>query len=318
MLNPQRDKSGFRLFLLVVLILGIALRFLNLDYKVYWFDEVYSTTRAAGFAIQEIDQAIFRNQIIAASQLQTYQRPKPDSTAIDTVNVLIAEDAKHPPLYFILAHFWMRGVGSSITASRTLPALLSLLSLPLMYSLAWELFASRQAAYLATGLLALSPFDILFAQTVRQYSLLTVTIIGSSFLLLQALRLKTWRTWILYGLACAVGLYTHLFFGLTLIAHGVSVFCYGVFSRRPWLTLKYLSAIAITSLLYSPWLGIMATHNQRALSSTDWTRTAVGFLYLVKFWILSFTSLFFDLDFGDTVWTYLSPLRGKESGVRSQ
>ena len=305
MLNPRRDKSGFRLFILVVLILGIVFRFFNLDYKVYWFDEVYSTTRTAGFAIQEIEQAIFCNQIIAASELQTYQRPKPNSTAIDTVNVLIAEDAKHPPLYFLLAHFWMRSMGSSITASRTLPALLSLLSLPLIYSLASELFTSRQAAYLATGLLALSPFDILFAQTVRQYSLLTVIIIGSSVLLLQALRLKTWRTWILYGLVCAMGLYTHLFFGLTLIAHAVSVFCYGVFSRRPWLMLKYLSAIAITSLLYIPWLGIMATHNQRALSSTDWTRTAVGFLYLVKFWILSFTSLFFDLDFGDTVWTYL-------------
>ena len=305
MLNPQRDKPGFRLFILVVLILGIAFRFLNLDYKVYWFDEVYSTTRAAGFAIQEIDQAIFRNQIIPASQLQTYQWPKPDSTAIDTVNILIAEDAKHPPLYFLLAHFWMRGVGSSVAASRTLPVLLSLLSLPLMYSLAWELFASRQAAYLATGLLALSPFDILFAQTVRQYSLLTVTIIGSSVLLLQALRLKTWLPWLLYGLACAIGLYTHLFFGLTLIGHGLLILGYGVFSRRPWLTLKYLCAIAITSLLYSPWFAVMATHNQRTLSSTDWTQVEVGFLYLLKFWILSFTSLFFDLDFGDPVWTYL-------------
>ncbi len=307
MLNPKRGRPRFRFLflLLVVLILGIGFRFFNLDYKVYWLDEVYSTTRAAGFAIQEIDRAIFRNQIIPASQLQTYQRLKPNSTAIDTVNILIAEDAKHPPLYFVLARFWMGSVGNSITASRALPALLSLLSLPLMYILTWELFASKQAAYLATSLLALSPFDILFAQTVRQYSLLTAMILGSSVLLLQALRFESWRTWIFYGLACAIGLYTHLFFSLTLIAHGVLVFCYGVFNRRLWLLVRYLFAIAITTLLYSPWLAIMATHNERALSSTDWTKVAVGFLYLLKFWILSFTCLFFDLDFGDTIGTYL-------------
>ena len=45
-----------------------------------------------------------------------------------------------------------------------------------MYVLAREVFASPLTAMFATTILALSPFDILFAQTAaRQYSFLNVT-----------------------------------------------------------------------------------------------------------------------------------------------
>ena len=308
MSTPQLYRLGFRLLLLTVLMLGVGFRFFNLDHKVYWLDEVYSATRAAGYTLEEIDRAIFQNQAIAATDLQIYQNPKPDSTATDTIQVLIAEDAKHPPLYFFLASVWMRWMGHSVAVARMLPALLSLLSLPLMYGLTWELFASYPIAGLATGLLAVSPFGILFAQTARQYSLLTVMILASSGLLLRAVRLKTGRSWGLYALASALGLYTHLFFWLTLIGHGVMVFADGARRRCFRVGLNYLGAIALSSLLFSPWLVILSTHNERTISSSQWTQSAVGFVYLLKFWILSFTSLFFDLDFGDTLGTYLQRL----------
>lgn len=107
----------------------------------------------------------------------------------------------------------MQIFGSSLTASRVLPVLFSLIGLPLMYALGLELFASPIVAILATVLLALSPFDVLFAQTARQYSLLTTLVIGSSFTLLQALRLPTRVNWGLYALSSALGFYTHPFLG---------------------------------------------------------------------------------------------------------
>lgn len=216
-------KTWFGFFIIVLLVLGVFFRFFNLEGKLYWHDEVYTTMRAAGFTRQEIDAELFQNRIFAAPELQKYQRLKPGSTPADTIRSLALEDPQHPPLFFLMARFWMQAFGSSLTASRTLPAILSLLALPLMYGLALELFASRMVAVLATALLALSPFDILFAQTARQYGLLTVMVIGSSFLLLRALRLKTWQNWGLYALATLIGLYTHPFFGLTLIAQAVYV-----------------------------------------------------------------------------------------------
>ncbi|MGC1394990.1 MAG: glycosyltransferase family 39 protein [Coleofasciculaceae cyanobacterium] len=300
-------------FFVILLAIGIFFRFANLEYKTYWHDEVYTSMRAAGYTRQEIDQEIFDNRIIAAGELQKFQRIKPQSTAVDTIRSLATEDPQHPPFYFLIARFWMQMFGSSLTASRSLPALLSLLGLPLMYKLGLELFDSRLAAVVAATLYALSPFDILFAQTARQYSLLTVVVIASSLSLLLALRKATWHYWLVYSITSAVGLYTHPFFGLTLIAHGVYVLLLSLqlnFSSSRFqissILWHYLLAMIVTLGLYSPWLFVLATNYQQALATTDWARISVDVIYLTKLWTLSFSSLFFDLDFGfNNIQTYL-------------
>lgn len=78
------------------------------------------------------------------------------------------------------------------------------------------------------------------------------------------------------------------------------------FSQNLKLFFQYLLAVAAALVLYSPWLVVLKNNHQRMSDTTDWARISVEFLYLVKLWILSFTALFFDLDFGfDNVWTYL-------------
>jgi len=305
--------------LIFLLLIGMTFRFVNLKHKVYWHDEVYTSMRAAGYTRNEIDQALFQNQVIPAGDLQQYQRLKPNSTPMDTVRSLAVEDPQHPPLYFLLARFWMQGLGSSLVASRSLPAILSLLALPAMYALAWELFGCHATALLATTFLALSPFDVLFAQTARQYSLLTVLVLVSSYALLYALRSDSqqrpgsrrrspwssypWLAWGWYGLAVAIGLYTHPFFALTIAGHGVYLVgaIWLQYRSRVALIQRIMPfglALAIAGILYSPWLGVLWFNQQRALATTDWTQVFPGFDYLVKLWTLSFTSLFLDLDFG--------------------
>lgn len=310
--SVNTKNSRWLMSLLAIgILLGIGFRFFDLDHKLYWHDEAYTSIRAAGFTRQEIDDKLFQNRIVAAPELQKYQRIKPGSTEADTIRSLALEDPQHPPLYFLMARWWMQQFGSSLTASRSLPAILSLLSLPLMYALAQELFASNLAALLATALLALSPFDILFAQTARQYSLLTATVIGSSWLLLRAVRLRALPNWACYSLAIALGLYTHPFFSLTLIGHGVFIIAYWLFVKKTKLrghvtNSQFFLAVTAALILYIPWIYVLATNLGRASATTDWTRVSPGLLYLVKFWTLSFTALFFDFDFGfDNIWTYL-------------
>ncbi len=297
--------------LAIGILLGIGFRFFELDRKLYWHDEAYTSIRAAGFTRQQIDDELFQNRIIPAPELQKYQQIKPGSTEADTIRSLALEDPQHPPLYFLMARWWMQQFGSSLTASRSLPALLSLLSLPLMYALAQELFASNLTALLATALLALSPFDILFAQTARQYSLLTVLVIGSSWLLLRAVRLRDWQNWVSYSLVSALGFYTHPFFSLTLVGHGAFVISYWLFVKKRAVeghvtNSQFFLAVIGSLILYIPWIYVLGTNLERASATTDWTRVSPGLLYLVKLWTLSFTALFFDLDFGfDNIWTYL-------------
>ncbi|NJO42764.1 MAG: glycosyl transferase family 39 [Cyanobacteria bacterium CRU_2_1] len=280
--------------------------------------------RAAGFTRQEIDTELFQNKFFPAPELQKFQQIKPGSTVADTIYSLRTEDPQHPPLYFLMARQWMQWFGGSLTASRSLPAFLSLLSLPLMYGLAMELFAFRLAALLSTALLALSPFDILFAQTARQYGLLTTIVIGSSWLLVRAVRRSTWQHWGLYALSVAIGLYTHPFFALTVVGQGAYVLLMSLAQKQdsdpegiaepqlrrtlsatflPWAwrlrsPVYFVSAIAIALILYIPWILVLLDNHQRASATTDWTRASVGILYLLKLWTLSFTSLFIDLDFG--------------------
>lgn len=327
--------------LIGLIVLGVVFRFVNLNHKVYWHDEVYTSLRAAGYTRAEIDQDLFQNREVTVSALQAYQQIKPGSTAMDTVRSLAVEDPQHPPLYFLLTRGWMQAVGVPFTAwfnsplsvTRTLPAFLSLLALPAMYGLAWELFASHPVSLLATTLIALSPYDVLFAQTARQYSLLTVLVILSSFLLLRSIRMLqadtiysstskrhvtrhsiTWLNWGLYTLSVALGFYTHPFFGLTVISHGVYVAaCYywsPDWRHQGWLIARFFfGAIAIAVVLFSPWLVVLLTNLRRATATTDWTQVMPGFSYLLKLWALSFTSLFFDLDAGfDQPLTYLMRL----------
>jgi uncharacterized membrane protein len=97
-------------------------------------NEAYTSLRAAGFTRQQIDDELFQNMIVTAPELPKYQRIKPGSTAADTIHSLALEDPQHPPFYLLMARFWMEEFGSSLTAARSSPALLSLLSLPLMYA----------------------------------------------------------------------------------------------------------------------------------------------------------------------------------------
>jgi uncharacterized membrane protein len=320
----QTISTGLRILLTIVIILGVAFRFINIDRKVYWHDEVYTSMRAAGYTRGGIDQELFQNKLMAAPSLQKFQQIKPGSTVKDTIDSLKTEDPQHPPLYFLMARFWMQNFGGSVTASRLLPAILSLASLPLMYKLAIELFCSQRVAWMATALIAISPFDILFSQTARQYGLLTTLVIGSSLALLRALRgarkgslrHSTWKNWLIYGLSVAFGLYTHPFFALTLIGHGVFIFM----GRRNVQTARWIvppvvkginrwvgfgSAIVLALVLYIPWIQVLFTNAQRTSDTTDWARIPQPFSYLAKLWTLSFTSLFVDLDFGfDTPLTF--------------
>src|SRR5690606_15494177 len=110
---------------------------------------------------------------------------------------------KHPPLFYVLLRIWCGAFGDSVFAMRFLAALISLLAFPALWWLCRELFFEdenrRLIALVALALLALSPFHVLYAQEVREYSIWTVAIFVSCALLLRALRLGERKWWIAYG-----------------------------------------------------------------------------------------------------------------------
>jgi uncharacterized membrane protein len=158
-----------RFFIVILLAIGIFFRFVNLDKKVYWHDETYTSLRVSGYNVEQVSRKLFNSQEISIKDLQKYQRPNPETSAIDTIKGLAKEEPQHPPLYYAIARFWAQWFGSSPTAMRSLPVLFSLLVFPCIYWLCLELFESSIVGWVAVGLIAVSPIFIRYAQEARQY-----------------------------------------------------------------------------------------------------------------------------------------------------
>lgn len=323
------SSKWFKRTLVALIILGIIFRFVNLNHKVYGQQEVYTTLQAAGYFPEAVEQELFQNRLVTPLELQKYQQVKPGSTAFDTIQSLAIATPLNPPLYFLVLRSWMQALGESLahlfksplTTMRSLPALISLLALPAMYSLAWELFASRTIALVATMLVAISPFDVLLAQTAQPYSLLTVLVIASSFFLLRAIRgiatsaakqkSSNLTAWGLYSLLVTAGLYTHSFFGLTVISHigyvlGLLIGKDSLKLQRKIL-IRFSLALAIAIVAFLPWIVVVLANLQSTRVNIQFIENPRGIQDLFKQWILSFTTAFFDLEFGfANPWTFLA------------
>jgi uncharacterized membrane protein len=101
-----------------------------------------------------------------------------------TEQISCAAGDNHPPLYFLLLKLWSLAWGRSAEALRSLSAVFGLLTILGTYTLVREIETTNAepgnsprwpqiAAVNAAALVAFSPFQIEWSQTVRMYSLAT-------------------------------------------------------------------------------------------------------------------------------------------------
>ncbi|MBD2603953.1 glycosyltransferase family 39 protein [Scytonema hofmannii FACHB-248] len=289
--------KGLRFLVIVLLVLGVFFRFVNIDRKVYWFDETFTSLRISGYTEKEAIAQLCNGQQIGIEDLQKYQHPNPEKTLTDTLKSLALEDPQHPPLYYVMTRFWVQLFGSSIVVIRTLTALFSALTLPCIYWLCLELFNSSLVASVAVALLAVSPFHVLYAQEAREYSLWSLTTLLSSVTLLRAMRLKTKLSWGMYAVTLALGLYTFLISGLVIIAHSVYVFAIERF-RLTKRVISYVLASLVGFLAFTPWLVVILSQSDQINKTTGWTgEVKISWLALIINWIFKLSYLFVDFNY---------------------
>jgi uncharacterized membrane protein len=308
---------------ILLLILGIFFRFYNLDRKVYWNDEAMTSLRISGHTEAELIEKVYNIGLIdVKTLLANYQYPNPNRILKDSMEAF-AQHPEHSPLYYVMARFWVQLFGHSIAILRSLSAGISLLIFPCTYWLCRELFAAPTVAWIATGIVAISPFHVLYAQEAREYSLLTVTILLSSATLLKAIRLgeksllikaegkppsklfpmlssssKTsiaW--WVLYGITVALGLYAYPFSGFVSIGHGLYVTIIDQ-AQKLKIILAYLFASLLGLLLFSPWLWIVIQNFDNFINHTISRTNPSENLHLV--WGLNLNRIFFDVNQGSS------------------
>ena len=290
----------FRQLLVIVILLGIGFRFFNLAHPVYWFDETQTSLRISGYTKSDLVEQIYTGNIVQVGNfMKTYQYPTSEKQFNDVLQAL-AKHPEHSPLYYLSARFWLHVFPHSVASIRTLSVLISFLTFPALYWLCWELFQSPTISLVAVSLFAASPFHVIYAQEAREYSLWTVTILASSAALLQAIRVKTSKSfhWGIYSLITALGWYTHPFSVFVTLGQGIYLLLLS-FPKKLNDCLHYSLSCSLSLLIFAPWLWIVIQNLSGFLDNTKSTTVPRDGLPL--FWGLNLGRIFFDVNQGTSL-----------------
>jgi hypothetical protein len=140
-MNEEIDIEELAPWLVILItLIGGSLRVLLLDSKGMWLDETFSAW-VANHSVGDMLQWIVK---------------------ID----------QHPPLYYLLLHYWVALNGDTPYYVRLLSALFGAGTIPIIY-LIGKRMSGAVMGLAAAVFLALSPFNIYYAQETRMYTLLT-------------------------------------------------------------------------------------------------------------------------------------------------
>ena len=287
----RQFNIALTVLLAIVLSLGCFFRFANLEYKVFWVDEVSTAVRASGYTVPEVNNDLAQQGIIDRDVLNFYQTISNGRTFLDSWSAF-TKSPEHAPLYFVLTRIWMQLWGSSITVLRSLPACISLLIFPSLYWLCWELFEQQLVCAIALMLMSISPFFVAYAQEARPYSLWTVAILLMSAGLLRAIRLNNKLSWCIYSLSLIFGFYTSLFSLYGMVFQGIYVIA---IKKKFSVIRNYIISSAIALLAFTPWLLIIINSIDLLQKNTSWMRGNFNLADIIAVYVGTNLLVFGDL-----------------------
>jgi mannosyltransferase len=218
-LAPRSLQLTPALALTGILVLGTAVRFAALAHQSVWLDEAFS---------------VF------------VSRKSPGE-----IISFVSTNDSHPPLYYLMLHYWINAFGESEVALRSLSGVFGVGAIYVGYKLGQELYGEETG--LTVGLLvAVSPLLVWYSQEARMYSVLFLLTAAAAYCLVRAIKdVRSWW-WAGYALAGAAALYTDnggiwFFIASNLVLLPAVI-------KQPSLRLPWLVAQVAVVLLYLPWL----------------------------------------------------------------
>ena len=276
----KKDSFHWGLFFGVI-FLGAILRFTNLASKPPWSDEWATLVFSLGHSFRTVplDRIISLDTLLSPLRWDNTTQPQ------DVINNLLTEST-HPPLYFVLNHWWLNLFPQSqglvsIWWGRAFSALLGVVSILAMFSLGWLFSGSFVVAQMSAALMAVSPYGIYLSQEARHYTLAILLVMASIACLLLAIRCihrqisfprRIVCFWIIIN---SLGVATHYFFSLTLVTETLVLLGFWLTDLRNkknniwaiyWSRI-YLAMVG-TFLGCSVW--IVTWYNIRDNQLTDW------------------------------------------------
>jgi len=265
-------RSG--LILLAIVLLGLLLRIYGLGSESLWLDEGISFKLAHARPILAIVERALNN---------------------------------HPPLYFLILHYWIKLFGASVFYARLLSAIFGSLAVFLIYKIGCLTF-NKETGILGALLLAISSFHIYYSQEMRMYSMAVFLALLSMYFFMRlvwghsaedrSLRnampdneasfkrpdpAKALSTGYIISSVCL--LYTHYSGLLILISQNIYFITLFLFNKKqnalnPKKWAKYQ---AISLILYLPWLWIGILRFTKIQASHFWLLKPSAFSIVKSF-----------------------------------
>ena len=202
---------------LAVIVLGAVLRFRALGAKPVWTDEGSAWT-AASLPVNEL------------------------------LHRCVSRDAS-PPLFYLVTKLAL-ALGDDEWHLRLFPAVCSVALVWLTYRIA-RLGLGRGYATLAAFLLAISPYQVMYAQEARTYTPAAAFMVGAMYVYARLQQSPGPQRWLPLVLFNAAGLWTQSLAALGIAAQGLLSVLTPTGRRRFW---PWAGAVAAACLLYVPWV----------------------------------------------------------------
>lgn len=161
----------------------------------------------------------------------------------------------HPPLDYIIFHFWIKIFGDSESSTRCLSVIFGVLSVYFIYRVG-ELLFNKEIGILSSFILSISLYSIKYSQEVRSYSLLILLILLSNYCFIKILKEKDSKNIniksknvIGYIIFATAAIYIHLFGLFYIIFQNIYYLFVSKKDIRTWVTAQF--AILV---LFSPWI----------------------------------------------------------------
>lgn len=195
--HDKLNRHFLFLSLFFIVLLGFTLRIYDLSHKSMWGDEILSVRVYSGNSIPEV---------IRVSSLRV-----------------------HPPLYFIILHFFLY-FGDSEFVARLPSVIFGVLSILLIYKVGRSFFGEGEGL-ISAFLLSISTLHIHFSQEARMYTLYMFLSLLSLFLFYKAIRENDIKLWIGFVISTVLGLYTHFYMLLVLLIE-MPFFVFMLYKKR--------------------------------------------------------------------------------------
>jgi len=267
------------LLLILIFLLGFALRLYHIDTLDVWMDEAFSIKVAT----------------------------KPLHMILD-----ITSNDVHPPLHLTLLHFWMKAFGSSVFSVRMLSMVFGMTTIYFTYLLSTLVFSRPGYRLLTTLFASINPLLIVYSQETRPYSMFTTFTAAAVYFACRMngkARLNLYFYFILFSI---LGLYTHNLFTIVLASITIATLISILYSASHRIKLSLVlrnsdfkrAAISIVciSLCYLPWLVVTVKQYVKIESEGFWLQQFDPIKSLTETYGWFFTSHKYNYSFTVLNW----------------